>query len=131
MRKRLLQESSLTLNKCVDICRAVELTDAKTKAMSGKVHAGHRLRPQTKNSRSKRKLTLLENTHLRKDNWHMNASSADTSMRDCVRNAQHGVKSVSCANQRIILPASTENHTEGEHNIMFNYKMTLIQKTRS
>ena len=55
----------------------------------------------------------------------MNASSADTSMIDCVRNAQHGVKSVSCANQRIILPASAENHREGEHNIMFtNYKMT-------
>ena len=62
----------------------------------------------------------------------MNSSSADTSMRDCVRNAQHGVKSISCANQIIILPASAENHGEGEQNIMFtNYKMTLIQKTRS
>ena len=29
MRKRLLQESSLTLNKCMDICRAVESTVTK------------------------------------------------------------------------------------------------------
>ena len=114
MRKRLLQESSLTLNKCLDTCRAVESTDAKMKPMSGEeVHAFSQAADK-KNNRSKRK------------------NSADTSMRDCVRNAQHGVKSVSCANQRIGLPASAENHREGEHKIMFtNYKMTLIQKTRS
>ena len=87
MRKRLLQESSLTLNKCMDICRAVESTDAKMKAMSGeKVHAFSQ---------------ATDKKIVRKDNWHMNASSADTSIRDCVRNAQHGVKSVSCANQRL------------------------------
>ena len=40
MRKRLLQESSLTLTKCLDICRAIESTDAKLKAMStDEVHA--------------------------------------------------------------------------------------------
>ena len=49
----------------------------------------------------------------------MNASYADTSMRDCVRIAHHGEKIVNCANQRVTLPASAENHREGEHDIMF------------
>ncbi|CAC5398224.1 unnamed protein product [Mytilus coruscus] len=34
-RKRLLQEDKLTLNKCIDICRALESTSAKMKTMTG------------------------------------------------------------------------------------------------
>ena len=35
VRKRLLQDEKLTLDKCVDMCRAAESTQAKVKSMSG------------------------------------------------------------------------------------------------
>ena len=63
----------------------------------------------------------------------MNASSADTSMRDCVRNAQHGVKSVSCANQRIILQHNVhqlQNDSDTEDEILTVEENTATLKSK-
>ncbi|XP_052785334.1 uncharacterized protein K02A2.6-like [Mya arenaria] len=58
VRKRLLQEDKLTLDKCIDICRAAESTQAKVKSMSGAsgtteevqyVKQKQTYRPKTKN----------------------------------------------------------------------------------
>ena len=118
----------------INVSNNLHTTDVKLekmKAVSGEeVHAFSQATYKKQSFKKKTHTTRKHSSE--KGQLAYECNSADKSMSDCVRNAHHGVKSVSRANQRIILPASAENHREGKHNIMFtNYKMTLIQKTRS
>ena len=60
VRRKLLQESGLTLSKCVDICRAAEATSAQLKEMAPSQHSSEgglvaKAEPKKPNSRSEKK----------------------------------------------------------------------------